>query len=58
MLGAVLGNVYGITLGVDVGTEMGYLGGSFYDYKSGNLKGLFIGGSIGSTDCKPGIYLC
>ena len=56
MLGTVLGNLYGTTLGIDVVTELGYLDGSFDGSNYGILEVLLLGGSLGYTGGKPGIY--
>ena len=42
VLGATIGNVYGITRGLGVGTEMGSLDDSFYGYNHDKLDGLFF----------------
>ena len=49
-LGNILVNVDGITLGLGVVTDRGYLYVSFDVSNDGNLDGLLIGGSLGSTD--------
>ena len=49
----IIGNVDVITLGLDVGTEMGsFLDGLFDDSSNGNIEGLLIEDSLGSTDDK------
>ena len=52
VIGTIPGNLYLITLGLDFGTDMDYSDVSFDGSSSGNIKGLFIGGSLGSTDSK------
>ena len=49
----IIGNVDVITLGLDVGTDMGsFLDGLFDDSNNGNIEGLLIEDSLGSTDDK------
>ena len=48
----ILANVYVIILGLDVVSELGYLYGSFDGSNDVKLEGLFIGGSLVSTDGK------
>ena len=50
VIGTLLGNIYGITLGIDFGTELGSLDGSFDGSNGSKIEGLFLGGSLGSTD--------
>ena len=42
-------NVNGITLGIDVGKKLGSLGVSVDDSNIGNIEGLLIGDSMGSS---------
>ena len=56
VLGAVLGNVYGITLRVDVGTYLVSLDRYFDGSNDGKLEVLLLGGSLDSTDGKHRIY--
>ena len=46
----ILGNVDGITLGIDFVTEQGSSEEYFDVCNNGNLEGLLIGSSLGSTD--------
>ena len=50
IIGAILGNVDGITLLIDVGTKLGSLDSSFDGSNDRNIEGLFLGGSLVSTD--------
>ena len=52
VLDIVLRNVDIITLGIDIGTELGFLDESFDGSNEGNLEGLFLVESMGSTDVK------
>ena len=49
VLVTILVYVDGITLEIDVGTKLGSLGGSFDGSNNGNIEGLFIVDSMGSS---------
>ena len=52
VIDTIIGYVDGITLGLDIGTELGSLYGSFGGSNDGNVEGLSLVDSLGTTDAK------
>ena len=52
VIGTILGDLHVMMIGIDVVTELGPLDGSFDFINHVNLEGLFLGGSLWSTDDK------